>query len=36
MGVPVPVVLGVLVAAMVLRPRLYFLPLRLGAIFPPR
>jgi len=36
MGVPVPVVLGVLVAALALRPRPYLLPLRLGAIFPVR
>src|SRR5262245_1689226 len=36
MGVPVPVVLGVLVAALALRPRLYLLPLRLRAIFPVR
>ena len=32
MGVPVPVVLGVLVA-LALRPRLYLLPVRLRAIF---
>jgi hypothetical protein len=36
MGVPVPVVLGVLVAALALRPRLYLLPLRLRAILPLR
>ena len=36
MGVPVPVVLGVLVAALALRLRPYLLPLRLGAIFPVR
>jgi hypothetical protein len=36
MGVPVPVVLGVLVAALALRPRLYLLPLRLRAIFSVR
>jgi hypothetical protein len=36
MGVPVPVVLGVLVAALALRPRLYLFPLRLRAIFPVR
>jgi hypothetical protein len=34
MGVPVPVVLGVLVVALALRTRPYRLPLRLGAIFP--
>ena len=34
MGVPVPVVLGVLVAALALRSRPYLLPLRLRAIFP--
>ena len=36
MGVPVPVVLGVLVAALALRPRLYLAPLRFRAIFPVR
>jgi hypothetical protein len=36
MGVPVPVVLGVLVAVLALRHRIYLLPLRLGAIFPAR
>jgi hypothetical protein len=36
MGVPVPVVLGVLVAALVLRLRIFLLPLRLRAIFPVR
>ena len=34
MGVPVPVVLGVLVAALALRPRLYLVSLRLRAILP--
>ena len=34
MGVPVPVALGVLVAALAVRPRLCLLPLRLRAIFP--
>lgn len=34
MGVPVPVVLGVVVAALVLRSRPYLLRLRPGAIFP--
>lgn len=36
MGVPVPVVLGVLVAGLALRSRLYLLPLRLGAMFSVR
>ena len=36
MGVPVPVVLGVLAAALTLRSRLYLLPLRLRAFFPVR
>jgi hypothetical protein len=36
MGVPVPVVLGGLAAALVLRTRLALLPLRLGAIFAAR
>ena len=36
MGVPLPVVLVVLVAALALRPRLYLLPLPLRAIFPGR
>ena len=35
MGVPVPVVLGVLVAALAPRPRPYLFP-RLRAIFPVR
>ena len=36
LGVPVPVVLGALVAALALRLRLYPRPLRLFAIFPVR